>query len=305
VRLDATQEGGLALAVRLLRLVRVNMCARVCVASCFLVATQLQAQSPGPTSHLYDRYQFSVSGTQVWLGSTVRVDRSDGTPGTEFEPEDVGAANRIWEPRLAVRWRPGPRHELELGYLFARSSGSRVLDDTIRFNDTSFAKGLRVNSALKSDQGFLTYRYALHAAERSQIGLAVGLGALFINLDLDAIAGATSGGPDTAIVPFSAAKGTTGPTGSLGFYGRWQVGDQWYIESDARGLYVKVDRRAATVFEAGAAARYFVSRRAGIELGYGLTWIKATLDHRPNGKGFAGQLKYALQNARLAVVVTP
>jgi len=287
----------------------VNVCAKLCVASCLLVAAQLQAQTPAgggePTNHLYDRYQFTVSGSRVWLGSTVRVDRSDGTPGTEFTPEDVGASNGSWEPRLAVRWRPGRRHELELGYLFARSSGSRALADTIRFNDTSFAKGLRVNSALKSDQGFLTYRYALHVAERSQIGLAVGIGALFVNLDLDAIAGATTGGPDTAIVPFSAAKAATGPTGSLGFFGRWQVGDRWYIESDARGLYVKVDRKAATVYEAGAAARYFVSRRAGFELGYGLTWIKATLDHRPNGKGFAGRLKYSLQNARLAVVLTP
>lgn len=286
-----------------------NVWAKLCVASCLVAAAQLQAQTPGPTNHLYDRFQFTVAGTQVWLGSTVRVDRSDGTPGTEFTPEDVGAANHSWEPRLAVRWRPGGgrRHELELGYMFARSSGSRALPDTIMFNDTSFAKGLRVNSALKSDQGFLTYRYALHAAERSQIGLAVGLGALFVHLDLDAIAGATSGGPDTAIVPFSAGKGTTGPTASLGFYGRWQVGggDRWYIESDARALYVKVGRKAATVYEAGAAARYFMSSHAGVELGYGLTWIKATLDHRPNGKGFAGQLKYALQNARLAVVVTP
>ena len=282
-----------------------NICAKLFVTSCFVVAAQVQAQTPGPTSHLYDRYQFTVSGTQVWLGSHVRVDRSDGTPGTEFTPEDVGAANHSLEPRLAVRWRPGRRHELELGYLFARSSGSRALADTIRFNDTSFAKGLRVNSALKSDQGFLTYRYAFHAAERSQIGLAVGLGALFVHLDLDAVAGATSGGADTAIVQFAASKGATGPTGSLGFYGRWQFGDRWYVESDARGLYVKVDRMAATVYEAGAAGRYFVSRHAGLELGYGLTWIKATLDRRPNGKGFAGQLKYSLQNARLAVVVTP
>ncbi|HEV2671857.1 MAG TPA: hypothetical protein VGU74_12235 [Gemmatimonadales bacterium] len=284
-----------------------NAWVNLSVASWVVVAAQLQAQTQGAPNHLYDRYQFTVSGTQVWLGSNVRVDRSDGTPGTEFTPEDVGAATHSWEPRLAVRWRPGGgrRHELELGYLFVRSSGSRALADTIRFADTSFAKGLRVNSALKSDQASLTYRYAFHAAERSQIGLAVGLGALFVNLDLDAVAGATSGGADTAIVPFSVSRGTTGPLGSLGFYGRWLVGDRWSVESDARGLYAKVDRIGATVFEAGAAGRYFVSRRAGFELGYGLTWIKLTLDRRSSGKGLAGLLKYSLQNARLAVVLTP
>ena len=288
-----------------------NLWVNLSVVSSLVVAARLQAQTPdagaGAPNHLYDRYQFTVSGTQVWLGSTVRVDRSDGTPGTEFTPEDVGAATHSWEPRLAVRWRPGRRHELEIGYLFARTSGSRVLADTIRFDDTSFAKGLRVNSAFKSDQAFLTYRYALHAAERSQIGLAVGLGALFVDINIDAISGATGGGPDTAIVPFSASEGATGPIGSLGLHGRWQVGegDRWYIESDARALYLKIDRKSATVYEAGAAARYFMSRHVGLELGYGLTWIKATLEHRPNGKGFAGELKYALQNARLSVVVMP
>ncbi len=275
---------------------RLNVWASLSVASSIVVAAGLGAQTQATPSHLYDRYQFSASLTHVWLGSSVRVDRSDGTPGTEFTPEDVGAAKNNWEPRLAVRWRPGRRHELELGYQFVRSSGSRVLADTIRFDDTSFAKGLPVTSALKSDEGFLTYRFAFHAAERSQIGLAVGLGARFVNIDL---------GAETAIAPFSASKGTTGPIGSLGFFGRWQIEDRWYVETDARGLYVKIGRKAATVYEAGAAARYFVSRHAGVELGYGLTWIKATLDYRPSGKGFSGMLKYALQNARLALVLTP
>jgi len=265
----------------------------------------LAQQIPAAPNHLYDRFQLSVSGTRIWLGSNVRVDASNGDQGTEFSSDDVGASKQNWEPRLALRWRMGRRHELEVGYLFARSSGSRALADTIRFADTSFAAGLRVNSALKSDQAFLTYRFAFHAGENSQIGAALGLGALFVNLDLDAVAGATAGGPDTAIVPFAASKGATAPTGTLGLYGRWRVADQWYIEGDARGLYAKIDRVAATVYEAGAAGRYFVSRHIGFELGYGLTWIKVTIDPRASGSGLAGQLKYSLQNARLAVVATP
>ena len=272
-----------------------NTWAKLSVAFCLVVALPLEAQLPAP-SHLYDRLQFTVSGTQVWLGSKVRVDANDGSPGTEFDGGDVGAGNRVWEPRLALRWRLGRRSEFELGYLFARTSGSRVLGDTIRFADTAFARGMEVHSKLKSDQAFLTYRYAFHAADRSQIGFAVGLGALFFDINLR--------NADTALVPINASTDAIGPTGSLGLFGRWQVGDRWYIESDARGLHGKIDRITATVYEAGAAARYFVSPHAGFELGYGLTWIKVDVDHRPNARGFAGLLQYSLQNARLAVVLT-
>ena len=272
-----------------------NTWAKLCVAWCFVVAPPLEAQVAAP-NHLYDRLQFIVSGTQVWLGSRVRVDANDGSPGTEFEGRDIGAGNRIWEPRLALRWRLGRRSEFELGYLFARTGGSRVLGDTIRFADTAFARGMEVHSALKSDQASLTYRYAFHAADRSQIGLAVGLGALLFHIDLR--------NADTALVPISASADLVGPTGSLGLYGRWQLGDRWYVESDARALHGQIDRITATVYEAGAAARYFVSPHAGFELGYGLTWIKVDVDHRPNTRGFAGLLQYSLQNLRLGAVLT-
>lgn len=269
---------------------------KFCIAACFVVAVPLQGQIQQTHNHLYDRFQFSLSGTQVWLGSNMRVDASDGSPGTEFSSDDIGASKRTWEPRFALRWKPGRRHELELGYLFARSSGSRVLRDTIYFADTSFARGMEVHSKLKSDQGFLTYRYAFHAAPRSQIGLALGLGALFVDIGLR--------NADTALVPISVSRDVIGPTGSLGLFGRWQLDDHWYVESDARGLYAKIDRISATVYEAGAAGRYFTSRHVGIELGYGLTWIKVTLDPRSGGGGFSGLLRYSLQNARLAVVLT-
>jgi hypothetical protein len=269
-----------------------------------LATAPLRAQTAPVSNHLNDRYQLNVSGTTVWLGSTIRVDNSDGTPGTEIDQEDLGVARQTWEPRLAFRWRPGKRDELEVGYQFARSSGSHVLTDSIRFADTSFAKGLRVNSSVKSDLAFLTYRFAFHAGERSQLGAAVGIGTLLFHMKLDAVAGATSGGADTAITQYSASKGFSPPIGSVGFYGRWRVGDQWYIEGDLRAVYVGVNRLSATVLEAGGAGRYFVSQRFGLELGYGLTGVNVTLDPRTNGGGFAGQLKYTLQNARLSVVAS-
>lgn len=278
---------------------------RAGVFACALTPASLLAQQPVTPNHLTDRLQFTASGTTVWLGGKIRVDANDGSSGTEFAPRDAGAGTQNWEPRVGVRWRPGRRHEIEVEYQFARTNGSRVLTDTIRFDDTSFAAGLRVNSNLKSDYVSLTYRYAFHVGERSQYGAALGLGALLFNFKIDAVAGATSGGADTAIAQYSGSKGVTAPAGSLGLYGRWRIGNPWYIESDARALYIKVDRVTATVAEAGAAVRYFASPHAGFELGYGISAFTVTLDHRPSGNGLAGRLKYSLQNLRLAVVVVP
>ena len=277
------------------------------MALCVTALHQVRAQdSLPPRNHLNDRFQLNISGAQVWLGPRVKVDCGSGTPGTEVDGKDVGASNSTLEPRLALRWRPGGRHELDVGYQFARRNGGRVLADTIQFADTSFAAGLRIESAFKADQAFLNYRFAFRVRERSQIGAAVGVGVLFFHADIDAISGATSGGPDTTIVPYSVSKGINIPTLSLGLYGRWRTGDRWYIESDARALKFAYSRIGVLVLEGGAAARYFVKPRFGVELGYGLSGIRVTLDPKTDGSpSLTGRLRFTLQNLRLGVVATP
>jgi len=276
------------------------------MALCGIALHKVRAQdSLAPKNHLYDRLQLSISGAQVWLGPKVKIDAGDGTEGTEVDGKDVGASNSTLEPRLALRWRPGRRHELDVGYQFARHNGGRVLADTIHVADTSFAAGLRIESAFKADQAFLNYRFAFRVRERSQIGAAVGVGLLFFHVDIEAISGATSGGPDTTIVPFSASKGITIPTLSLGLYGRWRTGDRWYIESDARALKFAVGRVGVLVLEGGAAARYFVKPHFGVELGYGVSGIRVTLDPKTDGTpSLTGRLRFTLQNLRLGVVAT-
>jgi hypothetical protein len=277
-----------------------------CLAGALLAtaaAGALQAQTPRP-NHLYSRFQLSAAFTRVELGSTIRVDPSDGSEGTEFDGGDVGRGKGAWEPRFALRWQPGRRHELEVGYLFARTSGERVLVDTIAYGDTSFAAGLRVNSALQSDNASLGYRFAIHASEHSRIGLGISIGALLFKSSIDAVAGATAGGADTAIVEYGVSKSVTAPLATLGAFGQWRVGDAWYLEADARALYVPVDRITAKVAELGAAVRYFPHPSIGLELGYGLSAVRVDLDPRADGGGLAGMIRYTLQNFRLSVIAT-
>jgi len=246
----------------------------------------------------------SASGTLLVLGAKVRVDPDSGE-GTEIDIEDnLGIGSTTLQPRLALRWRPGRRHEIEGGYQWAKRSGETVLQDTIVFRDTTYAAGLRVNTTSGTSQMFLTYRYAFKAKERTQIGAGLGLGIIYLRNDISAIAGATTGGADTAIVEYSREGGFNGPSGSLGFYGRWQLGDQWYLESDLRGIYAKIDNIKAKVVELGAAGRYFLSDKIGLELGYNLGFYGVDITGTKNFAGIerTGKISYTVNGWRVGGV---
>ena len=255
-----------------------------------LLALAPSARGVAQTSsnHLYDRYQASVSGTLLVLGATIRIDGENR--GTELSIEDdLGLERSTLQPRLGFRWRPGRRHELEASYQWARRENGRVLTDTLVIRDTTFAAGLRINSSFGTSQAGLTYRWAFTAKENSQIGLGVGLGVIFLRTTIEALAGTTPGGPDTAIVQRSRSADLNGPVGSLGVYGRWRLGDRWYLDSDIRGVYVKISNFRAGVLEAGLAGRYFFSDKFGAELGYGLGIYAVRLDREgTDDGGFAG-----------------
>jgi hypothetical protein len=277
------------------------------VAGCVpLLVTAAAAQELDP--RLYPKFEFDASGTLLVLSETIRIDPDSGT-GTEIDAEDVlGVSKTSVQPKAALRWRPGRRHELELGFLRAVRSSEKVLSRPITVGDTSFTAGLRLNNSLRTSQAFLTYRYAFRVRPTSQIGAGLGLGLVLFKFDLDAVAGTTSGGADTTIVPYSSTKSFNGPTGSLGVYGRWKLGDRWYITSDLRGVYVKIQNFKAVVGEIGGAGRYFFSNTVGAELGYDLGFYKVTLDHTGSNNGFAnidftGQIKYTVNGFRAGLVV--
>ena len=96
------------------------------------VMPQAWAQS---TSRLYDKWQIDVSGSVLVMGTDIRVDGEDGN-GTQIDGEDVlGLSREKIQPRVSARWRPGRRHELELGYQFARRTGQKTLDRDVTIGD--------------------------------------------------------------------------------------------------------------------------------------------------------------------------
>ena len=258
---------------------------------------QARAQT---TSRLYDKWQIDLSGSVLVMGTDIRVDGSN-TDGTEIDGEDVlGLSREKIQPRISARWRPGRRHEIELGYQFARRTGEKTLQRDVVIADSTYTVGLNLQTTLRTDQVFVAYRFAIRARERTQLGVGVGVGVFPFKLDVERLVSA--GGSDVAS---SNERSLTGPFGSVGVYGRFLLGDSWYLEGDLRGIAIEIDRFEAGVVEGNLAGRYFLSDKWAMELGYGLSAVTLTVDPPEDREGFFGKLDYPVQHVRLGVVLSP
>jgi hypothetical protein len=234
------------------------------------------------------------------MGTDIRVDGEDGN-GTQIDGEDVlGLSREKIQPRVSARWRPGRRHEIELGYQFARRTGERTLEGDITVADSTYTVGTNLKTTFRTDQVFVAYRFAIRARERTQLGVGVGVGVFPFKLEVDRLVSA--GGSEVVSTNERSLKG---PFGSLGVYGRFLLGDRWYLESDLRGISIKIDRIKASVVEGNLAGRYFLSDKWAMELGYGLSAVTITVDPPEDRRGFFGKVEYPVHHVRLGVVLTP
>lgn len=256
------------------------------------------------TNHLYDKLQVNVNFTTVLNNSTARVDASDGDAGTQLDFKKIlGISSNSVQPALGLAWKPGRRTEFDLGYQFINQSGSRTLADTIYVGDDTLAGGLRADTKVGSSNATFQFKYALFASPKHTIGLAIGFGAIFLSLDIDAaMPGCVGSACDSTAV--SVRKQFTGPTVALGAYGNWRLSERWYVGADARAIGAKIDRFDFSVFEGNAGAGYFLSNRWGVLAAVYYTDVSVDVAAKSETalNDFIGKLSYNYSSFRLGVI---
>ncbi|HEX7878934.1 MAG TPA: hypothetical protein VF720_05960 [Candidatus Eisenbacteria bacterium] len=276
----------------------------ILAATLVLLPVAAFAEEPNPT-HLYDKFQFEVSGTAVGFNSELRVDANQGDDGTDIDAEDDLKAPEIKvQPRFELRWRPGRRHELELGYQFARRNSEHQLDNSFDFGDTTFMSGTHVRSHFDTDRAFLNYRYAFMAREKTQVGLTFGVGALFIDTQVDALTEIQSEDGERE-VEYGAGGSIIGPSAAIGPFANFQVGEDWYIHSDLRWLKATVDRFTVRVLDAEAGTRWYPWTSVGFDLSGAVSSIALDVARPEDRDGLAGSFEYSLLQLRLGLVYVP
>jgi hypothetical protein len=265
----------------------------------------LTAQNtPSDANHLYDRFQAAVNFTTVLNWSNVRVDASNG-PGTTLDYKSLlGISGTSIQPALGVKWKPGRHTELDLGYQFLNQSGQRAFTDSLVIGDDTLSGNLDLRSKIGESNATLQFKYSLWPAERHNIGLALGLGAVFLRMDFTGTAQGCAAASCDSTGAFGISRSVTAPIASLGAFGRWRLGDRWYVGGDARGLGARVDRYQISVLEADAGAEYYLSDRWGLQLGWYYTDVTVNVAPKsePSAADFSGKVAYNYSSIRLGVI---
>lgn len=289
-------------------LVRLTRWTALAVLVLALAAPGALSAQDSTANHLYDKFQATLDFSTVLNNSEARVDGSAGQ-GTTLNFKDLlGVTGTSIQPAIGLRWKPGRHTELAVGYQFINASGTRAFSrdstDPIVIGDDSLSGSISADTKLGSDNATFQFKYSILAKDKYNVGLALGLGAIFFDLDFEGTA-EVCGGTNCESGSLSTKRSFTGPTASLGAFGQWRVSDRWYVGGDARGIGAKVDRFDFSVFEADVGAKYFFSNRWGAGLGLYYTDVSVDVGAKSDGSAaedLVGKVSYNYTSLRLGVI---
>ena len=88
-------------------------------------------------------------------------------------------------------------------------------------------------------------------------------------------------------------------------YARGRIGEEWYWETDLRGIYIPIDRFKAYEFDGGAMARWFPFEKFGFETGATFTGVRVDVEATDPEDRAIGRLRYNYFSLRLGGIWTP
>ena len=222
-----------------------------------------------------------------WTDSTLRLDASDGTPGTNLDGErDLGLDANEMTGRLDVVLRPRPRHRLRLGlsYLPSDRSASKVTDQDILFGDNAYAVGDEVRSKLRVRSWSAAYAYSFLRSPRAEVAGSIGV----TSIDFMAEVG----------VPSRRLKETEErafPAPQFGLEAAVRLTDHWYAEARYQYVHLNGSNASGSLGQLDAAVVFQFDPNIAAGLGY----TQVDGDIKKTQLGDSGRLAYATGGPQL------
>jgi hypothetical protein len=167
---------------------------------------------------LADHFTVSLNAMFPNLDTRVRLDASDGSPGTTIDFEqNLGMSDTETLPGIDLGWRFAKKHQLNLTAFKLDRSGSDITTTEIRFGDEVFPVDLPISSFLDMDITSIKYSYSLIFDERKEVAVSLGLSVQDITFGL----------MGNVLGIIEVESGITAPVPTIGLDAGYAFTDKW------------------------------------------------------------------------------
>jgi hypothetical protein len=256
-----------------------------------LISTPVLAQSSyGTWNDLPDRFQVDTGYFRLSPSSLLRYNPESGEGGEVDLERDLGFddnASTFW---LDGTWRLGRRHQIKLSYTWLnRDALDHEIQRDFEWGGETYNAGLTANSEAGADLLGGYYRFALVRNDRFEIGPAVGIGYLWLDVRVRATGTVTGpGGMESRSLDEAAS--TSSITGAIGGYGSAWATERLLLQGDF--LYIKVtpENKEASVTDWRLGANYYFFRNAGLGVQY--KYYRYSYDRGIVSQELGGEITY-------------
>lgn len=182
-------------------------------------------------SPITDRLAVNIRFYRPGIGTDIRYDASNGTPGTPITGEDMlGLDDSLEQASIDLQFRMIDRHRIRAQFYKQTRSGDAVISQQIRFGDDVYLVNDRVVSKMDLRKLDLAYTYSFLRREKIELSAGLGIHLLQAEGNLDAPARFVSEQLDVA-----------GPFATLAFDGTWRFTKRFSLNAQANYLKGHVD----------------------------------------------------------------
>lgn len=237
---------------------------------------------------LADRFTVRLDAFFPSLDTKVRVDATDGEPGTTIDFEqNLGMSDTENLPGFGLGWRFAKKHQVTLEKFVLDRSGSAITSSEIRFGDEVFNIELPISSFFDMDVVSLNYSYSLIFDEKKELAFDVGLSIQDIKYGIIG---------NEALGIIAVESGITAPLPTFGLRGAYAFTDKW-IGKLGIGVFSldlalsDEDELSGEVIQANASIQHNTFKNVHFALSYNYFDVRFdfTTDRSTNSVGYKYQ----------------
>jgi hypothetical protein len=203
----------------------------------------------------------------------------------------LGMPDTAWGPDAEFRWRMSERWRLEVNYFWIGQTGTKTLDEDIKWGDVSYPAGTQVNSKYGFSDLRTSVGYSFYKTSDKELGIGLGLHVLTWQGSIGTPTQGTEGGNVLAPLPV------------ISVYGGFALNEQWSVNARLDEFSLTYQQYHGGITVLGLNLLYQPFRHVGFGVGY--TGIFLNFSATSSGLGsFQGKLNQNVQGPSFYVTAS-